>query len=478
MRFRNSLPRRALWVTVAGLALATVWSCDSRTTAPREPAPIDLAGPLFSVTTASQVEEQAIELENAASTDSIVKTFGMSWSVPAVVKTTVSGEVYEKWTIATNPSAVGQVRDTIQAEGRYYNGNCFASFELQWGQSFVGYCNSPPPAGGVKWMRVSGSGKLTWNRKGDKTCGAAGVVCYRYDGRFTMRVERPAATLTLTQDRHVITKGTLVKFTATVTPDGFGGPPLGKIPTPFKILRWEYRPDRANAADTAWRWVCSTTADLNPQKCDYPVDSTGTLRIRVEVQGQLVVQTARVRVICVTTGDRVLDSLPVLDAIDSALALGNGLNPNPSLRREVGWRVLCDPGGPCETRFYVGSTPCRTQLPSLSASDSARMVAEGHTHVTRSITDPAGYDSLPSAVCPEEREPSPWLYFVEPTAEGGWESHDALGLLNPARTWNHYISTPWRLYRYPPPAGFSTLMNFFLAIQPYERVDGLGCSRY
>ncbi len=402
----------------------------------------------------------------------------MTFSSPTVIKTTVSGEAYEKWTTATNPSSAGQHRDTIYAEGRQYNGNCFASFELQWGQTFVGYCNSPPPPGGVKWTRVSGTGKLEWNRKGDTTCGQQAEPCYRYDGEFRMRIDRPSATLSLHADRWAVPKNTLVNFYATVTPDGFGGPPLGKLLTPFKVQRWEYRPDRVprqgqTVADTAWRWVCVTPADVNPAKCPYSVDSSGTLRIQVDVQGERVVQSVHVRVFCVPTGDVRLDSLPVLDVIDSARRLGNFFNPNPALRREVSWTVDCDPGGECRMTFYVG-TVCTS--PTVPVGVPGMRRAEGHIHVLRPLGLSFGTpDSVPAAVCPGRGGRTTGWAFGNPAPS---PDDDLVILTSPSRQTPHYMAEPDLLYRIPVAQQGWTNADLFINTDPFARVDPNGCSRY
>jgi hypothetical protein len=86
-------------------------------------------------------------------------------------------------------------------------------------------------------------------------------------------------------------------------------------------------------------------------------------------------------VICKTTGDSLLDSLPLLDAMSAAAASGGDINVvgNQASRREAFWFVVCTPTGDCSYQIIPLDGPCGGD-PHYFPDTIPGIPAEGHYH--------------------------------------------------------------------------------------------------
>jgi hypothetical protein len=133
------------------------------------------------------------------------------------------------------------------------------------------------------------------------------------------------------------------------------------------------------------------------------------MRVDAIVNGAAQTKSAHIRVLCQSTADGLLDSLPILDAMDSAWKASNGSGPIGT-RLERQWTVECTSDGDCG--FKVLTQPddslCGSTPPPPDATGTRR--ARGHTHPAI----PEGYydtDVLPTGICgdpyPTELKPGP-----------------------------------------------------------------------
>jgi hypothetical protein len=168
-----------------------------------------------------------------------------------------------------------------------------------------------------------------------------------------------------------------VTVIARVSPGTVGG-----LTPQFAVTKWEWQPD--GGAPLQGSQCAPVSTDLpNPKQCTIYPTASGRMTVYAKVNGVAVSLGVHIRVRChPATGDPKLDSLPLLDAIDSAWRLSRASSANQLLRREALWAVDCVPGGEC--RIWVGDTSLSTPTQArdtvpLPPSPWVR-VATGHTH--------------------------------------------------------------------------------------------------
>jgi hypothetical protein len=176
------------------------------------------------------------------------------------------------------------------------------------------------------------------------------------------------ATLTLTASRYVVTSGQAVTFSATVSPAAVDG-----IGMPYTVQQWTWSPDSGGS-----RTPCGAF-NGNPATCTFTPNESGTLQIQEKVNGVILTTSVHIRLLCVLTGDPILDSLPMLDALKAAEDSSGDYNVegNQADRREWFTQLHCDASGDCSYQLGMGNSPCGATPPVM---DTTNLVAAGHTH--------------------------------------------------------------------------------------------------
>ena len=318
----------------------------------------------------------------------------------------------------------------IQASGllsRYYGptsywGNAAGTFLDQWDAGGV-YTNSDGCTGHVWVVSASGDAKLCdYNNKELKSvwadtqvvqgtvtaqwqpgpvgwgitgCGPNGQPpCWTYTGSHSVTVTPVPASLRVKASRYVTTPAApSVTFTAQVSPTQVGGRSV-----PFSVQSWTWVPDTGSGSGPA----CGT-ANI----CTFSPSSSGTMRVDAIVNGAAQNKSVHIRVLCKSTGDSLLDSLPILDAMKAAEAASGDPNVpgNQPSRRENSFTVQCDASGECGYTVTDLGTPCGGTPPPVG--NIPGIAVEGHTHpFNPAVPNPNGSgwvlrnlasDSLPDA---------------------------------------------------------------------------------
>lgn len=282
------------------------------------------------------------------------------------------------------PPPTGDLRGTLAGQmdaGGQFNGSvyqCYANvavlFSQGGGKSFCDYWNQKPITS--DWADTSvlrGDGTARWY-KGPASflshCDGAGKPpCYTYTGSFSVTVTPVAAELTFSASRYVVYPGKAsVTFTAGRTPASFG-----RFSVPFTIQSWTWTPDGGSATTPC-------LASTNP--CTYAPASSGTMQVTALVNGVTETKSVHVRKVCTPTGDPLLDSLPLIDALgegwDSA-----GTNLPASQRREQAGALICFQGTTdCRIRLYNDASfgPCHSGLGVPGMFPGEVVVGDFHIH--------------------------------------------------------------------------------------------------
>lgn len=219
-----------------------------------------------------------------------------------------------------------------------------------------------------------------------------------YDGGFSVTVTPVQADLNLIPSRYVVLADGEVVFTALINPSAVAG-----INVPYSDVSWDWTPDTTGGSDPASQCgivlVCTTNIPVS-----------GTMEVTVTVNGETKSRSVHIRVICASTGDPRLDSLPLLDAMATAMGLTGDIDQpgNQTSRREVFWRTNCTPEEGCVTQYDTTGTPC-TNMPDLLPDSTT--VADGHTHPYHPVVhapgggwtfQDVGRDSTPDVCHPGE----------------------------------------------------------------------------
>lgn len=241
------------------------------------------------------------------------------------------------------------------------------------GSGFVGFCdgfNQKPPTS--EWSAtaiVQGDALVGWVKgpaSFGATCDQPGQPpCYTYTGSHTLSITPVPAELAVSATRWVVVPPQSVTFTAKAVPDR-----VGALSVPFQVLGWRWEPELGSGGA-----VCGTTAT-----CTYSPTSSGTMYVDAIVNGANRTRSVHIRVICQPTGDPLLDSLPILDAMKEAEAASGDPNTpgNQTSRREHSFTVQCDASGECTHTVTDLGTPCGGIPPRVDTIPGIR--AEGHIH--------------------------------------------------------------------------------------------------
>jgi hypothetical protein len=191
-----------------------------------------------------------------------------------------------------------------------------------------------------------------------------------YSGSFTVSYTRVRGTGTVKASKYVVQPGGAVTFTARVSPTTVGN----GVSVPYGV-RWRWVPDQPGGSNPAMKcgpWLVCTT--------NIPV--SGTMFADFVINGEAMSEPVHIRVIPCLTGDSLLDSLPLLDAMklawDSSYPGGPG-----SGRRERTWGLDCNSFGECEITLNPidpSTTPCHSSWPPGNPDTTMHRAGDGHTH--------------------------------------------------------------------------------------------------
>jgi hypothetical protein len=214
-----------------------------------------------------------------------------------------------------------------------------------------------------------------------------GGPCFTHTGSHAVAVTPVSASLRLKASRYV-TYFALpsVTFTAEVSPTQVGGRDV-----PFSVQ--------------SWTWVADTRSGNVPtcgtaKICPFSPSSSGMMRVNAIVNGVIMNKSVHIRVLCKSTGDSLLDSLPILDAMDSAWKASKATGPMGD-RKERSWTVECTLLGECtwDVLIQPDDAPCHSTKPPIDPT--GLRVAQGHIHPF----NPNGFPNaewIPVGLCPQE----------------------------------------------------------------------------
>lgn len=341
--------------------------------------------PLFNFTPTGAPEFTKSLVPIASNADVQVELGTYPYPTLAVVSVTGVLERYYSNSPGWNfPPPTGDLREehagSVDAGGQF-NGStnqCHArvrvTFSQGGGELFCDYYNQLAVKN--EWADTSimkGAGIARWD-KGPASflahCDGTGKPpCFTYANEHEVKVTPVPASLVLRPNRYVTHPGKpTVTFKARRTPATFG-PHL----IPFSVQSWAWEPDSGAASGPA----CSSDTT-----CVFTPSVSGTMTLTAIVNGTLQSSSVHIRVHCATTGDPLLDSLPILDGLKAAEALSGDPNAaNQSSRREHFSRFRCDAHGQCTSSVTSLATPCGatpSQPPPWLGDED--IVGSGHTH--------------------------------------------------------------------------------------------------
>lgn len=210
----------------------------------------------------------------------------------------------------------------------------------------------------------------------------------RFEHTFKVTVTRVATELQLTVNRYVVTTGQSIRFNAAANPSRSAtGSTLGLSGTV-----WTFTPDSGVAQ--------TVTGCSGLVTCPYAPPGSGTMSVTAITNGVSKTATVRVRVLCASTGDPLLDSLPILDMLKTAWDSSNWTAP-AAQRRERSVSTVCDTlTGACRVFIHVRGpddpipdTPCNHVLSLPTLGQHEIVVVNGHDHPFRY------HDGLPVHEC-------------------------------------------------------------------------------
>ena len=364
IRRRGGLRPDRPWFSLQHLLVLALTSCSDH----NDPTgPTGVLRPMFLVS-----DHQSVTLSPTTSSDTDGPHLLDSLPYLTLVHVVTTGGPQHEYWGAANPSHYGQLNQTLDAKGFYTNGNCRAGVYVSIGQTSIGYCTgaiNPPQTD--KWTIAEGQERVTWNPNptdiwnfSNHVCGPGTSPCYTYDGSFTVTIDRLPATLSMVPSRYVVVAGGPVSVTAKATPSSAQG-----FTVPFTVQDWQWTPDGGSAGP-----VCGSLAI-----CNFSPNASGTIQVNAIVNGVPQSKSTHIRVLCNPTGDSLLDSLPILDALKTDMDSGGFPNSSILNRRERKSGIYCDAGA-CIPVLYPpepGDTPCETTFP---ADSSSTLMGQTHGH--------------------------------------------------------------------------------------------------
>jgi hypothetical protein len=308
--------------------------------------------------------------------------------------------------------------------------DCFGYVSVSFSSSgWVGFCDygnyTPATSTWSTMATVQGNGIVAWTQPytGSSVCDGVGQPpCFEFTGSFDVSVTPVAANFVLRPSRHVVVQGDSVTFWARRSPSN----------VPFQIQGWTWTPDGGTATSVSCDTVCVTTPN-----------TSGTMQVSAIVNGVPSTKSVHIRVLCAPTGDPLLDSLPILDAMKDAWDQSGADDPDGNQRRERPFTVNCNADGECE--HEVGSSPynapCSSQMPPQTPGE----VARGHTHPFIPYGSP-GQEDLPDPTCPQKQGPYDANRYAFPGPSGADYNHAA----GPGSGVPNYVVDGSRIYGLPP----------------------------
>jgi hypothetical protein len=209
-------------------------------------------------------------------------------------------------------------------------------------------------------------------------------------GREPLAPERSAiapvrAKLSLKASRYVVQPNTSVTFTASISPTTVGN---------GLSISWS----------RSWRWV--PDGGGTPQTCGSAetcmktITASGTMFVDGVINTEQQTASVHIRVINCLTGDSLLDSLPILDALKTDMDSSGFPGSDILNRRERKSGIYCD-GGVCIRVLYPpeqGDGPCSTTFPD---DHSPTLIGQTHAHPFRpynpnpGASPPGTFDTIP-----------------------------------------------------------------------------------
>lgn len=210
------------------------------------------------------------------------------------------------------------------------------------------------------------AGPPAWGVTG---CGPGGQPpCFTYTGSHAVAVTPVSASLRVKASRYVTTPAApSVTFTAAVSPTQVGGRNV-----PFSVQSWTWVADTGSGSGPA----CGTN-----NICSFSPSSSGTMRVDAIVNGVTRNKSVHIRVLCKSTDDKLLDSLPILDAMAAAMTASGDPNlpGGQGARREHQFSVQCDTLNECSSPPPVDlGNPCGGVPPRVDTVPGIKV--DGHTH--------------------------------------------------------------------------------------------------
>src|SRR5690606_32866617 len=141
---------------------------------------------------------------------------------------------------------------------------------------------------------------------------------------------------------------------------------------PFNTQRWTWTPDSAGTP---------TQHCANQASCTITPQTSGTMTLTALVNGAEKSRSVHIRALCAPTGDALMDSLPILDALGAAWDSSNADDPNAANRRKRYFAVECNASGECGWTVYPNGpfdTPCEATPPTRDTTGTR--TAGGHIH--------------------------------------------------------------------------------------------------
>ena len=291
---------------------------------------------------------------------------------PTVVRIEVDGDI----DVFSNvpPDQDVQVATIGPAGGNQHlqTQNCYGMVQIWYSGPAWSYPVGTGCNGGVRTDPILIQGTGSANRGAPypgSTPGACGpppytTPCYYYSGGSqTITLTPVDMQLRLKPSRYVVISGSTVTFQAFGVPDS-----AAPYKLPFSVQSWQWTPDSGGGSSPA----CSAGVTTCP-KTNMTV--SGTMEVTALTNGKSETTRAHVRVLCDTTGNPLLDSLPLLDAMKAAY--DSAWNPDHQ-RRERSWGVKCDDDGVCTTHvdsLLPDAEPC-----AVTITEDSTLTASGHVH--------------------------------------------------------------------------------------------------
>ena len=174
------------------------------------------------------------------------------------------------------------------------------------------------------------------------------------------------------------------------------------------------------------------------------------------MNGVVLTTSVHIRLLCALTGDPLLDSLPLLDALKAAEDSSGDYNVEGNQASRRGWdaQLHCDATGDCSYQLDMGNSPCRATPPIF---DTTNLVADGHTHpfwpVERATPPGTGWvfrnpstDSIPD-ICKDSKDMGSTVGNAPRPSPADFEHASDYNI--PPKVVREYVLDPKNIYAIP-----------------------------